>query len=67
MDNEMSFESLYMKGFGLEADNRTVSYGRESYITDGFEEATAIELAQATENLKFLDAYTSIARKNASD
>jgi hypothetical protein len=56
-----------MKGFGLEADNRTVSYSRESYITDGFEENELIELTQAIENLKFLDAYTSIARKNTSD
>ena len=68
MNNEMSFESLYMKGFGLEeTNNNNVSFSNESYITDGFEEATAIELAQATENLKFLDAYSKITRKNASD
>jgi len=67
MNNEMSFETLYMKGFGLEADNKSVSYSGESYITDGFEENEIIELTQAIENLKFLDAYTSITHKNTSD
>ena len=67
MDNEMSFESLYMKGFGVESWENTRDTSTESYITDGFEDGPSIELTHATEALNFIDAYSNIERKIASD
>lgn len=67
MDNEMSFESLYMKGFGVESWENNRDTSTESYITDGFEDGPSIELTHATEALKFIDAYSNIERKIASD
>lgn len=67
MDNEMSFESLYMKGFGVESWENNRDTSTESYITDGFEEGAVIEMTQASESLDFIDAYSNIEKRIASD
>jgi hypothetical protein len=64
--NELSFESLYSRGLGIPSNDESTFIGsRENY--DGYEDAEAIELAHSVEALDFIDAYSKIERKAASD
>ena len=58
-NNDMSFESLYSIGLGLNKNtNQTISLSTENY--DGYEDGPAIELQQSIEALEYLDTFAKV-------